>query len=75
MRHDPILELMKRRWAAAEEVESLTARLVAAQGAARASADALADALSREARRLLVALLAAEHKPRGRVKKGANGGP
>ena len=55
-----ILELMKRRWAAAEEVEALTVRLSAAQRAARDTADALSDALSRESGERLCTILALE---------------
>lgn len=74
MRHDPILELMKRRWTAAEEVESLTERLAAAQRVARASADALFDAQTKKANRLLCELMQAENRPRGKGRPGARKG-
>lgn len=80
MRHDPIIELMEKRWTAAEEAESLTLELVAltlscarsalqlvtAQRHARDAADELADALAKESSARLCKILALEAAARGK---------
>jgi hypothetical protein len=67
---DTILDLMRARWAAAEEVEAITARLMLAQRAQRDTADQLADALGKESNARLVTIMRLEHPPKKRGKKG-----
>jgi hypothetical protein len=73
MKKHTILKLMRRRWTAAEKVESLTARLVIAQRAARNAADALSDALAKESGARLVRIIALEHPPKSGRRKASKG--
>ncbi len=85
-----ILDLMERRWAAADEAESLALQtainalqLVTAQRHARESADALADALTKESGTRLCKILQLENpgppsrdisRPKRRARKGEKRG-
>jgi hypothetical protein len=69
-----ILELMKLNFDATEEVESITARLVAAHRFQRTAAGALSDALMRESSARLCKILALENPPKRRARKGEKHG-